>query len=219
MIFFDSEQNIKKDSDLYKYLHNTLQNLYKQLDLQKNKRKNLIKWINKIEDICVCDFKNIDTTNLLSNIDSIKNNLDNISTNIEDINTLITSLKNIISNIDNNINTENINLSEYFTLYMEKQNNISEKNLKIEALYGKIYECSHFNNSLIEEEKSTDSNNEINLSAEKEAFNTNKIENENNKDFEDSKNNYTKKLNTKENFSNSKKNNELSKMVPMSRTF
>lgn len=158
MIFFDSINNINKDSDLYKYMSSTLKSLYKQLNLQKNKKKNLIIWTNKIADMCVGNSSNADTTALLSNIEELKNNLNNIRTNIEDINKLISYLKNITSSIDNPADIKkDEDLSLYYTLYIEKQNVILERDIKVEALLGKIYEYSSFNVPVVKEENKVES--------------------------------------------------------------
>ena len=89
MIFFDYTKKLNKNSDLYKFMSSTLQNLYKQLKLQKNKKNNLISLTEKLSNINIKNSSNINTTSLLSIIEELKSCLDNVRSNIEDINKLI----------------------------------------------------------------------------------------------------------------------------------
>ena len=65
MIFLDYTKEINKDSDLYKFMNSTLQNLYKQLHLQKEKKNNLSILTDKLSDINVKSSEKINTSCLL----------------------------------------------------------------------------------------------------------------------------------------------------------
>lgn len=140
MIFFDYTKKLNKNSDLYKFMSSTLQNLYKQLKLQKNKKNNLISLTEKLSNINIKNSSNINTTSLLSIIEELKSCLDNVRSNIEDINKLIKDLKDALDSIDNpNHLNSNVNLSLFYTLYIEKQNVILEREIKTDSLLDQAY--------------------------------------------------------------------------------
>ena len=144
MIFFDYTKEINKDSDLYKFMNSTLQNLYKQLHLQKEKKNNLSILTDKLSDINVKSSEKINTSCLLEIISEIKNCLENIRNNIDDINNLIEQLKTFLNIIETNPQqAQEINLKLYYTLYIEKQNIILKKDLKTEKLFKKIFGFSN----------------------------------------------------------------------------
>ena len=143
MIFFKHTNEI--NNDLYNFINSTLQNLNKQSNLQKNKKDNLVILTDKLSKLNVENSSKINATSLLSTIEELKICLENIRTNTEDIDNLTNQLKKILNDIDNHeIQNIETNLSLYYTLYVEKQNIILEKDLKKEKKNKKIYEFNNF---------------------------------------------------------------------------
>ena len=171
MIFFNCEiKNLTKESSEYKHICTTFIDLQKQLNIQKNKLNNLTLFITKLTDTNIENYLNVEFS-FLDIIIDLKTCLENTQNNIEEITNLLNELNKIISFIENPLNDTNINLSNYYILYMTKQNSIFQNDLKTEKLFQKIYKMYNWTeildfhtNTIISNDNSKNQENNISLS-------------------------------------------------------
>ena len=135
MTFLNCEiKNLTKESSAYKDICSTFIDLKKQLNIEKNKIDNLTIFTTKLTDVNIDNFANVESS-FIDIILDLKICLENTQNNIEEITNLFNELTQIISFIENPTKDINLNLSNYYILYMTKQNSIFQNDLKTENYF------------------------------------------------------------------------------------
>ena len=93
-------EEINKQSDLYKYIIKTSQNIEEALEVQYAKKRNLTQILDEIANIKIEAISSDNTQTLLSIIENIKNNLDRINDYIESLAKMLSNSKDIVEKIE-----------------------------------------------------------------------------------------------------------------------
>lgn len=148
MLFLDDIKNITKESDSYKYIKKTMQNLEEAVEVQYAKKRVSIQILDKIANMQVEKFETINTDKLTTIISNVNEVLNEIRKNIKSYKKLLKEIKNIISRIDSIIDKiesdTNIvqDINDFYKLYTEKQNIIEKSNIKYEKMLLNIYKST-----------------------------------------------------------------------------
>lgn len=139
-------EEINKQSDLYKYIIKTSQNIEEALEVQYAKKRNLTQILDEIANIKIEAISSDNTQTLLSIIENIKNNLDRINDYIESLAKMLSNSKDIIEKIEKyneeSKKDENLikDINYFYMFYTEKQTLIEETNVTYEKLLSDVYE-------------------------------------------------------------------------------
>lgn len=139
-------EEINKQSDLYKYIIKTSQNIEEALEVQYAKKRNLTQILDEIANIKIEAISSDNTQTLLSIIENIKNNLDRINDYIESLAKMLSNSKDIVEKIEKyneeSKKDENLikDINYFYMFYTEKQTLIEETNVTYEKLLSDVYE-------------------------------------------------------------------------------
>lgn len=124
----EDNYSLTDKNGLYDYVNRIKDNIEKDLEVQCARQIVLTQVLDKIASLEVKDINSIDTKDLLSTVESVKDVLDRIRSNIKDNQELIDKINDVTFQKDDLIEK-----------YIETQNIIEENNLKYEKLLLKTH--------------------------------------------------------------------------------